>query len=542
MTQRIGTFISHSRKFLPLVATITLFFLAYGLGATFYPGMRDPQIFLNLFRTSPFLLISAVGMTFVILTGGIDLSVSGVVALTTVASAALLRTGKWDPWVVMGLMLLMGMAFGVLIGAFITYLKVQPFIATLAGMWVARGLCFFISDDAIPIDNRIYRILGQTKLLIPGLADPVTKQGDFISLLVVLEFVVLAAAIYLAHYTRFGRTVYAIGGNEQSARLMGLPVNATKMLVYTLNGFCSALAGITLSIYVMSGHGLYARGFEMSVIASVVIGGTMLTGGVGYVFGTLFGVLVTGIIQTLIQFNGQLSSWWTNIVVGILMLIFIGIQSFLAARKSRHVSGKEGAEEAVEPTTPAGLWYTLVHGGWKPKVLVGAGALAVLALIALAVNNGRNGVQGPTTGTSAPTQVTCQAKPFRHEDAALFIQGGAVIVYERNGGPNCIDELYAIYPDGRIVGNDGENQIEEQATPEAVAQLLAAIIGKGWFTDEMYSTWHVPCGQCFTYYITVSDQGQEKTIHAVDGGTDAPADYWQVVSVINGVIPKFDAP
>ncbi len=327
MTQRIGTFVSHNRRFLPLAATITLFFLAYGLGATFYPGMRDPQIFLNLFRTSPFLLISAVGMTFVILTGGIDLSVSGVMALTTVASAALLRTGKWDPWAVMGLMLLMGMTFGALMGAFITYMKVQPFIATLAGMWVARGLCFFISDDAIPIDDRIYRLLGQTKLLIPGLADPVTKQGNFISLLVVLEFVVLAAAIYLAHYTRFGRTVYAIGGNEQSARLMGLPVNATKMLVYTLNGFCSALAGITLAIYVMSGHGLYARGFEMSVIASVVIGGTMLTGGVGYVFGTLFGVLVTGIIQTLIQFNGQLSSWWTNIVVGILMLIFIGVQS-----------------------------------------------------------------------------------------------------------------------------------------------------------------------------------------------------------------------
>jgi simple sugar transport system permease protein len=152
-----------------------------------------------------------------------------------------------------------------------------------------------------------------------------------------------------------------------SRRVYGAAVNATKMLVYTLNGFCSALAGITLSIYVMSGHGLYARGFEMSVIASVVIGGTMLTGGVGYVFGTLFGVLVTGIIQTLIQFNGQLSSWWTNIVVGILMLIFIGIQSFLAARKSRHVSGKEGVRRLLNRRRQPGCGTPSCTAGGNPR-------------------------------------------------------------------------------------------------------------------------------------------------------------------------------
>ncbi|MCJ7530967.1 MAG: hypothetical protein MUO64_08040, partial [Anaerolineales bacterium] len=313
MMQKIGTIIANNRRFIPLTATAVLFFVAYAVGASFYEGMRDPLVFLNLFRTSPFLLISAIGETIVIISGGIDLSVSGVVALTSVASAALLREG-WDPWVVMALMLVMGMTLGAIMGAFITYMKVQPFIATLAGMWFARGMCFFISDDAIAINNRIYRILGETKILIPGLSDPVTKQGAFISILVLVMLAVLAVAIYITHYTRFGRTVYAIGGNEgrneQSARLMGLPVNKTKMLVYTLNGFCSALAGITLSIYVSSGHGLYATGFELTVIASVVIGGTMLAGGVGYVFGTLFGVLITGLIQTLIQFNGTLSSWW----------------------------------------------------------------------------------------------------------------------------------------------------------------------------------------------------------------------------------------
>ncbi len=338
-----GTFrarLARNRRFAPLAATIVLFSFAYAFGAVLYDGMRDPQVFLNLFRASPFLLISAIGMTFVILSGGIDLSVGGVVALTTVASAALLRTGEWDPWVVMLLMLVMGMTIGATMGLFITYLKVQPFIATLAGMWVARGLCFWISDDAIPIHNRVYDVLAQTRLLIPGLADPVTKRGEFISIMVVVVLAILAVAIFAAQYTRFGRTVYAIGGNEQSARLMGLPVNRTKMLVYTLNGLCSALAGIALSIDVSSGHGLYAGGMEMTVIASVVIGGTLLTGGSGYVIGTMFGVLIIGVIQTLIQFNGQLSSWWTPIVVGALTLVFIGVQSLLATRKTRPSTGR----------------------------------------------------------------------------------------------------------------------------------------------------------------------------------------------------------
>jgi galactofuranose transport system permease protein len=325
--------LARNRRFAPLAATISLFFLAYFYGAFAYESMRDPQVFLNMFRAAPFLLISAIGMTFVILSGGIDLSVGGVVALTTVVTAALLRNDGMDPWLVFAIVLVMGMAFGVTMGFFITYLKVQPFIATLAGLWVARGLCFFISDDAIPIRNRLFEVLAGTKLLIPGLSDPVAKTGDFVSIMVVVELGILLVAIFVAHYTGFGRSVYAIGGNELSARLMGLPVNRTKMLVYTLNGLCSALAGIALSIDVGSGHGLYAIGMELTVIGAVVIGGTLLTGGVGYVFGTLFGVLIIIVIQTLIQFNGQLSSWWTPIVVGALTLIFIGVQTYLTRPK-----------------------------------------------------------------------------------------------------------------------------------------------------------------------------------------------------------------
>jgi ribose/xylose/arabinose/galactoside ABC-type transport system permease subunit len=538
MTQKIVTFFSNNRRFIPLSATIVLFFAAYTFGALSYEGMRDPQVFLNLFRTSPFLLISAIGMTFVVLTGGIDLSVSGVVALTTVASAALLREG-WNAWTVMFVMLLMGMTLGTIMGIFITYLKVQPFIATLAGMWFARGMCFVISDDAIPIDNRIYRILGQTKILIPGLSDPTTKQGPFISILVVVALLVLVLAMYIAHYTRFGRTMYAIGGNEgrneQSARLMGLQVNTTKVLVYTLNGFCSALAGITLSIYVSSGHGLYANGFELIVINAVVMGGTMLTGGAGYVFGALFGVLITGVIQTLIQFEGTLSSWWTNIVVGVLALIFIGTQSLLAARKGRRLAGGTKAERPTAPGAPTALRN-------RRRLLFGGGAVAVIVLAALAFKVISKPTGNGSTSDTPTRSAACQLQPFRQDQAASLVEDGAVLTYERNGGSDCIDELYAVYPDGRIVGDDGANVIEKQVTPAEVDQLLAAIDARGWFTDEMYDTWHTPCGQCFGYYITVRYEGQEKTVKAVDGGTDAPADYWQVVSLINGSIPKFMPP
>ncbi len=530
--RRIATFVSNNQRFIPLAATAVLALVAYGVGAALYPAMRDFQVFLNIFRNNAHLLISGIGMTFVILTGGIDLSVSGVMALTTVSAAALLRAG-WDAWIVIPLMLLMGMVLGALMGSVITYMKVQPFIATLAGLWFARGMCYFISDDAIPVSDRTFRILGQTKILIPGLADPVAKTGNFFSIMMVVAFLVLAVGVYLAHFRRFGRTVYAIGGyegrNEQSARLMGLPVNSTKVLVYTMNGFCSALAGIALGVFVLSGHGSYAYGAELDVIASVVMGGTALSGGQGYVFGTLFGVLILGVTQTLIQFNGTLSSWWTRIVIGVLTLVFIGVQSLLASRKA----GRRRERVAVVPV-PAAVR--------RRRVLVyGTGAVLVVALAAGIVSMlPATPASVASTRTATPRSAACELKPFRQELAGELANSGAVVVYERNGGPRCIDEVYAIYADGRIVGDDGEQRIEKQVSPADVEALLAGIRDLGWFTDEMYNTWHTPCGQCYGYYLTVADQDRVKTVRGVDGGTDAPADYWQVISLVKGIVPRFE--
>lgn len=275
----------------------------------------------------------------------------------------------------------------------------------------------------------------------------------------------------------------------------------------------------------MSGHGSYANGFEMDVIASVVMGGTMLTGGVGYPFGTLFGTLIYGITQTLIQFNGSLSSWWTKIVIGALTFMFIGVQSILSTRKiGRHRAKGAGSQALASEHRKQRL------------LLFGSGAVVVIILIGAVIVNLLPGGNGSAGNAEAEH---CTFKPFRQEQAANFLASGAVITYERNGGPRCIDELYAIFPDGRIVGDDGAEQIEKLVASADVDQLLFEIRDYQWFTDEMYSTWHTPCGQCYGYYLTVSFEGQEKTIRGVDGGTDAPADYWQVISLVKGIVPAF---
>ena len=528
MMHSLQAWVKKNQRFLPISATAFLVVVAYVLGAIFFPGMRNPQVFLNLFRNNAYLLISAVGMTLVILTGGIDLSVSGVIALTTVASAALLRGGM-DPWLVILLMLLMGMALGAVMGSFIAFMKVQPFIATLAGMWFSRGMCFVISDDAIAIDDRLFKILGQTKILIPGLAEIAEGRGQaapYISIFVVVAFLLLGIGIYVAQYTRFGRTIYAIGGNEgrneQSARLMGLPVERTKLLVYTVNGLCSGLAGLALATFVSSGHGLYANGFEMDAIASVVIGGTMLTGGTGYVFGTLFGVMVLAITQVLIQFIGSLSSWWTRIVIGLLTLLFIGVQSIFAARRDGEQQQDERMRKMLRQRR-----RSIAYGGGALLILVVAAVIFVPPLL-------RNNAPAATQA------VECQVGELRESELQNLIDSGAVIAYQRLAGPRCVDEVYAVYPDGTVSGDDGQQQVEIQVAPTEIETILrTAQDDYGWFTDNMYSTWHNPCGTCYAHYLIIAYQDQEKAITAVDGGVDMQAEYGYTLSILRPILPKF---
>ncbi|MCM5682439.1 sugar ABC transporter permease YjfF [Schlegelella sp. S2-27] len=303
----------------PVAATIMLFVAMATFGSITYDGFFSPQVFLNLLIDNAFLCIVAVGMTFVILAGGIDLSVGSVIALTTMISASLVEQHGWPPIVVIPLVLTLGAGFGATMGLLIQRFRLQPFIVTLAGMFLARGLCYLISIDSISITHEFYAAAGQWRL-------PVWGEEASLSLSALLALAVVAIAAFVAHGTQFGRTVYAIGGNEHSAMLMGLPVARTTVQVYLLSGLCSALAGVVFTFYMQSGYGLHAMGLELDAIAAVVIGGTLLSGGVGYVLGTLFGVLILGMIQTLIMFDGSLSSWWTRIVIGALLFVFCLLQ------------------------------------------------------------------------------------------------------------------------------------------------------------------------------------------------------------------------
>lgn len=332
MTNTIGEVTGRSRlsRFIPtsryasVLVTLILLVLTFVFGSVSYRGFFSGQVVLNLFVDNAFLIVLAVGMTFVILTGGIDLSVGSVVALSTMIAASLLRDG-WSPGPVIIVVLLAGSTLGLLVGLVIHYFDVQPFIATLAAMFFARGLCYVISTQSISIVDPFF--IAMSDLRIP------VGPRLFINPSVIVALVVVLIAFVVLHYTRMGRTVYAIGNGGQSAVLMGLPVQRTKILVYVVSGLCSAIAGVLFTLYTRSGYSLTAVGMELDAIAAVVIGGALLTGGYGFVLGSVLGVLVLGIIQTLITFDGSLSSWWTRIVIGGLLLVFIVLQRVLTLRR-----------------------------------------------------------------------------------------------------------------------------------------------------------------------------------------------------------------
>ncbi|MEU9030032.1 galactofuranose ABC transporter, permease protein YjfF [Streptomyces sp. NPDC048383] len=313
------------RTRVPLIVTAVLLVAMFAVGSVRYEGFFSAQVLLNLLIDNGFLLVVAVGATFVILTGGIDLSVGSVVALSTMLTAWLVEQYDWPLLTVIPLVLLVGTAGGALMGWIIHTYEIQPFIVTLAGMFLARGLCYTISTESISITDPTTTQIAQTRLYGPG--------GVFVSVSVIIALAIVAAAFVCLHHTRFGRNVYALGGSEPSARLLGLPVGTTKIGVYAISGLCSALGGVLLTFYMLSGYALHAMGMELDAIAATVIGGTLLTGGSGFVLGTSLGVMVLGMIQTVINFQGTLSSWWTRIVIGGLLLVFIVLQRLMSGRR-----------------------------------------------------------------------------------------------------------------------------------------------------------------------------------------------------------------
>jgi ribose/xylose/arabinose/galactoside ABC-type transport system permease subunit len=309
------------KRNLPLMITLAVFILGYLFCLSQFSGFASTRVICNILTDNAFLGIIAVGMTFVILSGGIDLSVGSVIAFTGVFLARMIGDYQMSPLVAFPLILVMGCCFGAFMGWLIDALKIPAFIITLAGMFFLRGASYLVSEESLPIDHPIYSTLSSMAWKIPG--------GGRLSAMALLMLAVVVLGIFLANRTRFGNQVYALGGNATSANLMGISTRSTTIRIYMLSTGLATLAGIVFSIYTSAGYALAGMGVELDAIASVVIGGTLLSGGVGTVLGTLFGVAIQGLIQTYINFDGSLSSWWTKIAIGILLFAFIGLQRLL---------------------------------------------------------------------------------------------------------------------------------------------------------------------------------------------------------------------
>ena len=310
-----------NRSLRPLLATALIFAIAYALAVMQFPSMFSTRVLGNFLTDNAFLGIAAVGMTFVILSGGIDLSVGAVIGFTGVLVAVLISWAGMHPILAFAIAIIVAGGFGATMGLAIHYLQVPAFIVTLAGMFLARGGASVITRDSVPINHDFYGWISDLTIRLPG-----GGRLSFIGLTMVAIFIVGAL---IAHRTKFGSYVYALGGNPVSASLMGVPVARTTVAIYTLSSVLAAISGIVFSLYTSAGYPLAAVGVELDAISAVVIGGTLLTGGYGFVLGTFIGVMLLGLVQTYIIFDGTLSSWWTKIVIGILLFLFIVLQRLI---------------------------------------------------------------------------------------------------------------------------------------------------------------------------------------------------------------------
>ena len=308
------------RKHITVLAGAVVYVLLYALAAARYDGFLSLPIFINFLSNNAVLGIVAVGMTFVILSGGIALSVGAVMSFSSVLIGVLIMEHHWSVFAAIGAALVCGTLLGAVMGYVIQTTGIKPFIVTLAGMFFVRGLVLRIHLESIAISEPRHTALAITRL-----------GGLPITALLFLAFV--AVGWYVAVLTPFGRNVYALGGGEEAALLMGLPVASTRMGVYAVSGFCAAFGGAALTFYLSSGSHLEGVGMELDAIATVVIGGTLLTGGVGSVFGTLIGVLMLGLILTAITtYEGMMSSGMTRVAIGSLLLAFVLLQKVLTRR------------------------------------------------------------------------------------------------------------------------------------------------------------------------------------------------------------------
>jgi ribose/xylose/arabinose/galactoside ABC-type transport system permease subunit len=315
----------------PVVITAIVLVAGFAACAIQFPNIASTRVVANLLTDNAFLGIVATGMTFVIISGGIDLSVGSVIGFTTVFVALAIERLGVPPLLAFAAILLLCAAFGAVMGCVIHVFDLPPFIVTLAGMFLARGASFLLSTESIPITAPVYTTVSDFALRLPG--------GGRLTAIALIMLAVVVAGALLLQLTRFGANVYALGGSRVTTALMGIPVGSMTVRIYMLSSVLAGLAGIVFSFYTAAGYSLSAVGVELDTIAAVVIGGTLLTGGQGSAIGTFLGVLIQGLIQTYINFDGTLSSWWTKIATGVLLFAFIALQQAMIAIARRPTVG-----------------------------------------------------------------------------------------------------------------------------------------------------------------------------------------------------------
>lgn len=322
-----------------LTITIVVFVLMYGGAMLFLgEGFLKPQAFFNILNGNAALIILSCGMSIVMITGGIDISVGGVTALVCMCCAVYLDHHDGSILGAIGIALGIGLLFGLVQGYLVAYLDIQPFIVTLAGMFFARGMTTIVNTKPFNVANEAFKALKETRLRTPGIGS-VNKLGVFVEAYVEIGVVVALITVVLLfcvlRWTKQGRNFYAVGGNKQSALMLGINVKRTKFISHLVCSLLAGIGGFVYFLHVGSGSPSNASGMEMDAIASSIIGGTMLTGGVGNIAGTFFGVLSLATIQNIVSSIGLGEAWWTGITIAAMLCLFLVIQSIVIARKEK---------------------------------------------------------------------------------------------------------------------------------------------------------------------------------------------------------------
>ena len=337
--KKLNWFARTSDTNLLLTITIVVFFVMYISALVFQgEGFLKPQTFLNLLNSNSALIITACGMSIVMICGGIDISVGGVVALVSMSCAVYLDYHDGSILGAIGIAVAIGLGFGLVQGFLVAYLDIQPFIVTLAGMFFARGMTTIVHTAPFNVANEAFVKLKDTRIIGPGLGSVNKREvyiDAYVEIGVIVALVIVAFLFFALRWTKQGRNFYAVGGNSQSALMLGVNVKRTKFLSHLICGLLAGIAGFVYFLHVGSGSASHATGMEMNAIASSIIGGTMLTGGVGNIIGTLFGVLSLATIQNIVASAGLDQAWWTGITIAAMLCIFLIIQSIVMAKKKK---------------------------------------------------------------------------------------------------------------------------------------------------------------------------------------------------------------